>query len=211
MLRSLESISGFKIHARDGEIGHVRDFLFEDSDWNVRYLVVETGNWLASRRVLVSPSAVWQPDWEDRSIPVDLTMEQVRNSPEIDTDQPVSRQQEVALGQHYGWVPYWNPEGYPLAAAAYPVAAEGVLETPQGDPHLRSSHEVGRYMVSASDAELGMADDFIISDTEWSIPYIVVRTGGWFHGQKLLLPTGWVDTISWQQQKITLARSTAEM
>ena len=68
---------------------------FDDRQWVVRYLIVETGSWLASRKVLISPFAIDHPDWTGKVLPVSITKEQVKNSPDIDTDKPVSRQNEV--------------------------------------------------------------------------------------------------------------------
>src|SRR5262247_2160585 len=122
MLRSLEELHGYTIHATDGDIGTVYAFFFDDKTWAIRYLVVDTGNWLPDRQVLISPIALGQPDWEGQFFSVKLTTEQVRNSPDIDTDKPVSRQQETLLHTYYDWPTYWSG-GIPLgphAAAAYP-------------------------------------------------------------------------------------------
>ncbi len=208
MLRSLNSLLGSTILAKDGEIGKVHDFLFDDRAWTVRYLVVETGRWLSSRRVLLSPSASGRPDWEKLVVPVDLTMDQVRGSPEVDTDQPVSRQQEVALAWHYGWPAYWMlvPDPPPVP----PLVPEETPKT-QGDPHLRSVREVASYAAKATDGEIGSIDDFILEDANWFLRYLVVNTGSWFSGQKLLLSTRWVRSISWQNRQVLLALSLEEM
>src|SRR5580698_4198641 len=58
VLRSMQELEGFAIHATDGAIGHVSDFYFDDHTWVVRYLVVQTGSWLLSRKVLISPVAL---------------------------------------------------------------------------------------------------------------------------------------------------------
>src|SRR5678815_5203359 len=110
MLRSVKSISGFVISAQDGEIGTAHDFYFDDELWTIRYLVVQTGGWLSGRRVLISPVSLGQPLWLGRSLPVSLTMEQVRNRPDINTDMPVSRQQIRAMNACYGWPHYWAGE-----------------------------------------------------------------------------------------------------
>ena len=57
-LRSIEAVTGYHIHASDGEIGHVEDFLIEDADWSIRYLVVDTKNWWPGKKVLISPRSV---------------------------------------------------------------------------------------------------------------------------------------------------------
>jgi len=81
MLRSMKDLEGYAIRATDGAIGHVTDFYFDDEAWVVRYLVVETGSWLSSRKVLISPIAIGQPNWTDKVLPVAITREQVKNSP----------------------------------------------------------------------------------------------------------------------------------
>src|SRR5271170_6267835 len=111
MLRSLKDLEDYAIHATDGVIGHVTDFYFDDDAWVVRYLLVETGTWHSSRRVLISPIAIGQPNWVERILPVSITREQVKNSPEIDTDKPVSRQHEVQFLGYYGYPYYWAGDG----------------------------------------------------------------------------------------------------
>jgi len=112
MLRSAKEMQGYAVEATDGAIGHVKDFYLDDAKWVIRYLVVDTGGWLSSRKVLVSPIAVGTPDWEQKLLPVSISKEQVRNSPSIDTEQPVSRQHEIAYAAHYGYPNYWGDGGY---------------------------------------------------------------------------------------------------
>jgi len=95
MLRSMNGLEDCTIRATDGTIGHVSDFYFDDEAWVIRYLVVDAGTWLSSRQVLISPIAIGHPDWTEKVLPVSITKEQVKNSPDIDTDKPVSRQHEI--------------------------------------------------------------------------------------------------------------------
>jgi hypothetical protein len=110
-------IHGYAIEASDGRLGTVSDFLFEDTSWMIRWLVVDTGHWLSGRKVLLPPSALEQPDAGRRQFPVKLTMQQVKDSPDVDTDRPVSRQLESNIYNHYAWDPYWS-SGYMLGAMA---------------------------------------------------------------------------------------------
>jgi len=55
MLRSIKQLYGDELRATDGEIGKITDFYFEDQNWAVRYVVVDTGTWLSGRLVLISP------------------------------------------------------------------------------------------------------------------------------------------------------------
>ncbi|MEO8036426.1 MAG: PRC-barrel domain-containing protein, partial [Acidobacteriota bacterium] len=103
MLRRANDLERYKVRATDGEIGDVDEFYFDDATWTLRYLVVETGSWLLKRRVLVAPESFGPPDWPAREFPVDLTREQVKDSPTIEMDKPVSRQHEMAYRAHFGW------------------------------------------------------------------------------------------------------------
>lgn len=64
MLRSIEELRGYTIGAIDGDIGSVDDFYFDDERWAVRYLVADTGGWLGGRKVLITPPALREPDWQ---------------------------------------------------------------------------------------------------------------------------------------------------
>src|SRR5579872_2156944 len=110
MLWNASAINGYAIEASDGRLGTVSDFLFEDASRIIRWLVVDTGNWLSGRKVLLPLVVLGQPDPGRREFPVKFTMQQVKESPEVDTDQPVSRQIQTCLYNHYGFYPYPNEE-----------------------------------------------------------------------------------------------------
>jgi uncharacterized protein YrrD len=106
-LRSADTLTGFHIHARDGEIGHVADFILDDGSWDIRYLVVDTRNWLPARKIVLPPSAVTDIDWRQRVISVDATQQQVKDSPPFDSEITIDRLYEELFHQHYGWIGYW--------------------------------------------------------------------------------------------------------
>src|SRR5690349_13067854 len=103
MLFAASALNGYAIAARDGEIGTVADLLFDDTTWNVRWVVVDTGTWLTSRKVLLHPSSVAGADFEQNKLSVPLSKQQVEDSPSILQDQPVSQQLERSLYDYYGW------------------------------------------------------------------------------------------------------------
>ncbi len=116
MLQGLTHLINWNLDAKDGEIGKVEDFYFDDQTWAVRYLVVRTGGWLSGRKVLISPTVVIGNSWDLGLFPVSITKEQVRDSPDINTDKPVSRQHEAELAVYYSWQSTWGPGFYPGAA-----------------------------------------------------------------------------------------------
>ena|SRR5579872_6600948 len=83
MLWNASAINGYTIAASDGLLGTVSDFLFDDASWLIRWLVVDTGNWLPGRKVLLPSSALGHPDRKEREFSVRLTMQQVKNSPQL--------------------------------------------------------------------------------------------------------------------------------
>jgi len=110
ILRTLKELHDYTIGAADGVIGQVKDLYLDDAAWVVRYLVVDAGGWLSSRKVLISPMAIVEPDWAARLLPVSITEEQVKNSPDINTDKPVTRQHELEYSGYYGYPYYWGQE-----------------------------------------------------------------------------------------------------
>jgi hypothetical protein len=196
MLRTLDGMLGSSIGAKDGEIGRIHNVFFDDRNWAVRYLVVETGSWLTRRKVLISPAALGRPHWTDKIIPVLLTKEQVQNCPDVDADRPVSRQQEVGM---------IRPFPSDVLTDVTP-AVSGATSRATGDAHLRSAKKVAGYQVAASDAPLGGVTDFIIDDGGWGIPDLVVHVDSLPDGQKAVVPTRWVTSVSWENQRVLLNR-----
>ena len=205
MLRSLESLLGSAIVAPDGEVGKAYNVLFDDRSWAVRYLVVETNCWFTRAKVLISPSMLGIPNWTEKTIPVQLTREQVENSPDIDADQPVSRQQERAMIKHHNWVA--NPEPFILPDVLTDVSipeSEALVED-EGDPHLRSAKEIARYHVDARDRRIGDITDFVIDDERWEILKLVISAETPPDKRRVLVPTQWVSEVSWEQRRVQLS------
>jgi hypothetical protein len=106
-LRSSKELRGYHIHGTDGPIGHVDDFITDDTSWQVRYLVVDTGNWWAGKRVLVSPQWARHVSWHDRKVDVDMSRSAISKSPEWNATDAVNRAYEERLYDYYGRPVYW--------------------------------------------------------------------------------------------------------
>jgi hypothetical protein len=218
MLWQASAINGYAIAASDGPIGTVSDFLFDDASWRVRWLVVDTGNWLSGRKVLLPPSALGRVDAKEEEFSVTLTRQQVKDSPEIDTDRPVSRQLETSVYDYYGWSPYWGSGFYmggygymPGSGMASPYLGgrrrdEEIAEAQadRDDVHLRSVEAVTGYHIHASDGEIGHVEDFLVEDGDWSIHYLVVDTKNWWPGKKVLVSSRSAGEIDWMDRLVNL-------
>jgi uncharacterized protein YrrD len=107
-LRSFREVAGYSIKASDGEIGHVEDFLIDDETWEVRYLVIDTRNWLPGRKVVISPNWVDSINWHDSFIQVVSSRNAIETSPEYDPAAAIGRDYEKKLHEHYHKPPYWE-------------------------------------------------------------------------------------------------------
>jgi len=213
MLRNARQLEGFAVHATDGDLGSVYQLYFDDETWAVRYLTVTTG-WLGGRRVLISPFSVIHMDWQAKRLDVALTTEQVRNSPNIDTDKPVSRQHEIAYSGYYGYPYYWagpcmwGPAAYPGGVMTAPKEATvDPIPSDSTDSHLRSTKAVTGYYIGATDGELGHLDGFVIDDQAWAIRYIEVATKNWWPGKKVLVSPAWIQQVSCDDSKVYVGLS----
>ncbi|HVC00694.1 MAG TPA: PRC-barrel domain-containing protein [Steroidobacteraceae bacterium] len=229
MFRSLSDLETCSIGATDGEIGRVKDCYFDDESWVLRYFVVETGVWLANRRVLISPIAVGKPDWSAKSLPVAITKKQVADSPGIDTDRPVSRQHEMSYLGYYGYPYYWGGAGL-WGGGAFPGmllsgvgygGTDGAYRQDQArgaradaeadaerhshdDHHLRSGKAVVGYRMHASDGDLGHVRELLIDEDSWAIRYMIADTSNWWMGHRVLISPQWIESVSWAQEQVVV-------
>jgi hypothetical protein len=219
MFWNLERIRDYGLAAGDGTIGQIADVFFDDVEWTVRYVVVDTGTWLPGRKVLISPSVLGEPDTENLRFPVALTRDQVEGSPAMDSDLPVDRQHEEALHGYYGWTPYWGSSlapiwGTPLMDPLMPADFAAAAREPAGiddeegqavrrDPHLRSGHDIEGYHITATDGTIGHVEDFLLGH-DWRVRYLVVDTGKWLPGRKVLVAPDWVVRIDWAEREVAV-------
>jgi hypothetical protein len=156
MLDKAKTLTGYSLHSLDGDIGKAKDFYFDDRDWTIRYLVADTGEWLISRQVLISPHSLAGVDRDQGSITVKLTKDQIEHSPTLNRDKPVSRQFERAYFGFYGLPVYFGFEPDRIKAGN-----SAQTRKKRGDPDLRSAHAVSGHHVEASDGEIGHVEDFL--------------------------------------------------
>jgi hypothetical protein len=109
-LRSTEAVTGYEIESKDGEIGHVDNFIVDDEAWAIRYIEVTTKNWWPGKKVLFSPAWVERVSWTDSMVYVALTQEAIKNCPEYVDSTPITREYENRIYFHYGRPPYWLDE-----------------------------------------------------------------------------------------------------
>lgn len=206
VLYQANSLKGHKLNSKEGEIGTVKEFYFDDQFWAIRYLVADTGSWLPGRKVLISPYALVSVNEKDGQVNVNLSKKQIEDSPALDSDKPVSRQFEADYYGYYGWPEYWGGQNmwglYPFIVRDTEKWKESKRGEKGWDPHLRSTHDVTGYHIQATNDEVGHVEDFIIDDATWAIRYLVINTKNWWAGKKVLVSPRWIDHISWPESKV---------
>jgi len=214
MERDINSIIGFGIAASDGVIGKLEEFYFDDKTWKIRYLIVKTKTPLNARKVLISTIAVLNQSWEKGLIPVDLTADQINKSPDIDTDRPVSRQQEIELYGHYSWrtdLEKRVERDKKIAIVnSSPVINETIIKEIHDDKssgeylQLCSTARVNNYKIYAKDGEIGHVTDFVFDDQTWQLISIVVDTKNSGVGKEVLINTNHITAIDWTKFEVFL-------
>ena len=212
MLRRLKQLYGNKLTATDGEIGVVKDLYFDERNWTVRYVVAETGTWLTSRQVLLSPHAFADGQRSEKKLSVNLSRQQIAGSPALEWHQPVSRQFEEAYHRYYGWPNYWEDDclrnfpGLETIGQAPKVAPKKTL--PTGSPremtgaHLRSTQAMKRYQLQAGGGIIGQVGDFLMESRSWMIQKLVAQIGYRFCDHEIELPTTAVERIGWDSSAV---------
>jgi sporulation protein YlmC with PRC-barrel domain len=212
-MNNASQMIGKTVVASDGEIGTVHDLYFDDRTWSVRYLVVDTGKWLPGRKVLVAPEAIVKPWHHEAAIAVDLTTEQVRTSPDIDTAMPVSRLAQELLHQHYQWAPYGDSTSVSNPPMATPPPALTVGEDRQEagklaesliDVRLGSANDLGGYHVKAGGEEVGQVEDLLLDDDVSRILFLVVEVKGWLFGKKVLAGPSLISRVDWATSTVNV-------
>lgn len=205
---SVGLLEGFEMGASDGSIGKCSDFLFDDRSWVIRYLVVNTRNWLLGRKVLISPISVSEIDVVTRLVNIDLRREQIKNSPPLDSDSPVSRQYEIVFNRYYNWPDYWEgseiwgEDAHPRTLNSQKELLE-LEESDEDGSNLRSTSEVAGYRIHARDDDIGYVEDFLVSEDSWHIRYLVIDTSKWRPDSKrVIVHPNWVESVDWAGRSV---------
>jgi uncharacterized protein YrrD len=173
MLWRVRELLGFAVDATDGALGRIDDVYFDGEQWVVRYLAAETGDWLAGRRVLLSPASIRRINRSHRWVAVALTRRQLCESREVDPGEETRLRHETARLEYRGRGDHRTAGGPPI-------------ETGTGHRHLSSARVVVGYSVHAADGEVGDVEDLVVDDGTWTVRYLVLDSRHWWPGRRIL-------------------------
>lgn len=192
MKQLLSNLLGSTVCAQDGECGVVKDFYFDDHLWVLRYLVCELTDNSGKRSVLVPSGHFLTKEWDLPVFPVDLTVRQVSECPDPESDLPVSQQKLADLA---GTIP-WPAVGG-IGAPGFLLTVPAQSRTQPGDPHLRSYRVVRGYEVSSSQGNFGSVRDFVVDDRGWEVYSLIVRMSRWLPRKTVMVSPHWASEIDW--------------
>jgi hypothetical protein len=214
MKHSIKELLGYDIEAMDGTKAQVKDFLFDEETWIIRYLEADFGNLFNSKRILIPRMLLKNSNIGDKKFYVDINKNRLESYPKPEDELTVSRRYEEELHKYYGLDTYWGfSYPYPGAGAttglgtsdyisprASRVPSSLVDEEDLGTS-LHSFNEVKGYSIQAVDGDLGHIDDLIIDDVDWQVAFFVVDTSNWMPwSKKVILDINQIDDISFARK-----------
>lgn len=208
----------YNVKALDGDLGKVKDIYFDDQSWTVRYLVVDTKKWLPGRKVLISPLSMDEVDHENEVVHIQETKKKIKDSPEVDEAEPVSKRHEILISDYFDWPYYWTNIGlwgsYETPRAlirAYDDNGEiqsSLEKDVETKYHLRSMNEIqgefSGYQINATNGDIGRVVDFLIDDDMWKAKYLIVETGKWLPGKLVIISPDWIENVDWFNKKVSV-------
>jgi hypothetical protein len=212
MLQSINQLIGKRLRAADGEIGKVKDFYFEERTWAIRYLLVDTGQWLPGRQVLLSPHSMGEFE-HDEPWGTNLSRKKIEHCPPLATHEPLTRGYEEKYYHHYGWSRYWHGQGL-WGSNDIPTSGTPARLHPESEHAyaiLHSTVAIGGYRLRAADGMVGLIYDFLMNPETWVIRQLTVKSGHWFSGGKVEIATSVIDEIRDENSILTTNLSKKEV
>ena len=208
MLRKLKNLRKSLVQSKSEEnIGEIRDFYFDDRDWIIRYLVIDTGSWLSEKLVLVSPFAIEDIGIGGFTIKTNMTRYQIEHCPSAEAHKPIDRLFEEKYARYYGWPLYWTAGNDLLSPGNLPQAPiektiDPKLEKKIKESHLRSFNDLIGYNIHAADEQFGHVEDLVVDDESFQITDLIVDTVNFWPSKSVLMKHQYIHEIDWAERVV---------
>lgn len=225
MLRKMSALQNFNLRGVNGDLGKVTDFYFDQHQFILRYIIIDTGSWLKDEQTIISTEVIKNIDYQNKLINTDLEAEKIESAPSPDKNKPVSKAVEEKLSKYFNWPLYWISDhstagptilaGSPMREKLYDfqnIIDEKSLNTEdEVESNLRSFKEVKNYHIKAENKEFGYLKDLFVDEDNWQIRYLLIDTRNFFPGKKILIAPSWIQNISWDKEKIYISQTKEEL
>jgi sporulation protein YlmC with PRC-barrel domain len=209
MKQSLNILKDHTIGTNDLFNGNIKDFLFDEKRWVIRYIDAEFEDSATAEKVLVPRILFRIPDGGSKLLPTRLSKQEIENCPKAKDHLPVSRKYEEKLSKYYQISPYWRAAYLRTTVGFLPprplnVLSESVSEK-DIDSILRSFVELKGYNIEATDGNVGHIEDLIIDYQDWQIVYAVIDTSNWLPwSKKVIIPISRMTDISYTESLVKI-------
>ena len=207
MMMRVKEILGLMVRSTDGEVGKVEDLLFDSEDWAVRYVVVDTWNWLPNRTLIIPPALLKGPKSKTRRFDVPLAKREISSGAIRKTGEMPSRQTEASVFEHFNLSPYWAvrvPGGASMLADQLAEDRQAGGEPPTA---LRSFTGTAGFEVLASNGPIGRLSDLIVDEETWRIVEVLVDTTDWLGEGLAVLRARWFGGVDGANRMVKLERT----
>ncbi len=227
MLRKLHSLKSFVVNGKNGKLGKVDDFYFDQEQFVVRYLVIDTGSWLEHEQTLISTHAIDNIDFDSSIIHVNLSSDELEDSPSIEKNEPISKSKEKALIEYFGWPDYWKKSHSSdselihagiterkklLNFKTLQKEDEAKQKAKKVESNLRSLEEIRGYKIHAKDDKFGHLEDlFVEEEDSWIIRYLLIDTRNIMEGKLVIIAPEWIESINWFDKEIFIDKDKKEI
>lgn len=220
MLRKFSNLKGLKVEGKDDELGKIKDFYFDQDYFILRYLVVDTGSWLKSRKTLISTAALENIDYQTKKLRVNLNTEALKDAPSLKKNKPVSQIKEQNLAEYFNWPMYWVPPYSNSPGVSTDNVMRGKIpsfnnlteeekeiKSREQESNLRSFDEIKGYHIKAKDKEFGNLEDLFVDEENWLIRYLLIDTCNFLPCKNVLLSPEWIKNINWREKNISIDKT----
>ena len=202
----MNNLHGYELRGRDGKLGTIEELYVHQETWQVRYLVVNIGNWLWPQQVWLSPHSIEYVDQEARTAVVPFSRGQIENSLGTHSKEISScRHEKYSHNYHQS-----SPDGLPIPLAhadTSPYASEAsvlpsrlssdeaLVAVPEIFSKIRSTNELTGYAIHVGNEIIGHVETFVVDTLYWIIRYVIVDIGNWLSGRRVLIAPMWISEI----------------
>lgn len=222
MLRNIKNLLGCILESRDGYVGKVDEFYFEVNTWEIQYLIIKTGDLFYNRKLRICPRILVKEDTERGKLLINFGYEQIKNLSISDLNKPELLHTDDQIDERYP-LQRKGKNDFPFKTSGdyttgYSILGENnsdydncLLNTETDDSKFRSVKKLNGFSFQASGEDIGHVSDFILDVAKWEIISLVIDSHNWFGGKKLLIATGSIKEIQWNNSVIILNISRSEM
>lgn len=208
MLRVGLALQGYGIEAGTAEIGTLSDLLFDETTWQIKWVVVESGSWKCGRKIRIRPSYIETTDCQRQLVLLSLAKHEVKHSPGVRPEPTVSRQvqsrrlDDQACDTSPGTV--GSERGKVARAGAFDLSPSLDTQQADRDRHLRSMAALMGHQCRTEDSPIGRLEDLLIDDVAWDIRYLIVNARTLLPGKHVLLSPCAVKQIGMSDSQIEI-------